>query len=659
MADLTKIAASLAAPSLSSALQEAGALPSGQTIDAKIAQILSDGLLKLTSSIGTFELKASHPALQPGVNVRLTISDSGAITLTLAPKADALAPQLSQAPAQASHPAQQTPAVITTLSGSQNPAQPAAPSTYTATGQIAQQTQPEFIPASSPQNVPQASQPLQPNISGTLSPTIPAQTKTAAIQTPAQILSPPPVTQQAGAASYATQPEAALPQPNAATQLVTPQQASAQPILPQAILPEAPQPSSATPQISVTPALPAALGEALGEALAKAGSIAPLIANLDAVEKLAKPLPEPLRVAIGQVLQSIKPFSDNIAPQTLEQAVKRAGIFFENDLAKGLVQAFLPDAPQPDLKAALLKLEAALKSLPTPEASPKTRDMSDAPRPAPPRPNELPQPQPRREATLTSSSTIPEITAVLTQQTDSALARVRVLQFASLPVGADAPGGEQVRPAQVWHLDIPLLINGQANIIPLQIERDAEKRAAAEHHHRWRVRFALDLAELGAVHALLALGGGMLDITLWAEREETCTLFNSMAKELHYALLDEELDVTGIRLSRGPPAHGFARGWTCGYAHMSEKEEKEQVAVALHYQHPGTPKVVAKGTGAVAENIIRTAQEHDVAVEKNPELAAALSTVELDENIPVELYKAVAQVIGFVMKAAKKAKWKA
>jgi flagellar biosynthesis protein len=90
---------------------------------------------------------------------------------------------------------------------------------------------------------------------------------------------------------------------------------------------------------------------------------------------------------------------------------------------------------------------------------------------------------------------------------------------------------------------------------------------------------------------------------------------------------------------------------------MMDKKQ-DPVAVALQYDHPGTPKVVAKGVGAVAEAIIRVAAEHNVAVEKNPELAAALSTVELDEHIPVELYKAVAQVIGFVMKAAKRKKEK-
>jgi flagellar biosynthesis protein len=89
------------------------------------------------------------------------------------------------------------------------------------------------------------------------------------------------------------------------------------------------------------------------------------------------------------------------------------------------------------------------------------------------------------------------------------------------------------------------------------------------------------------------------------------------------------------------------------------EEKKDPVVVALQYEHPGTPKLIAKGSGAVAEAIIKMAAEHNIAVEKNPELAAALSTVELDERIPVELYKAVAQVIGFVLKAAKTAKWKA
>lgn len=76
------------------------------------------------------------------------------------------------------------------------------------------------------------------------------------------------------------------------------------------------------------------------------------------------------------------------------------------------------------------------------------------------------------------------------------------------------------------------------------------------------------------------------------------------------------------------------------------------LAVALEYQ-VGTrdaPRITAKGQGAVAERIIALAREHDIVVEANPMLAQALSGVELDDTIPLELFEAVAEVIGFVLR---------
>ncbi len=76
------------------------------------------------------------------------------------------------------------------------------------------------------------------------------------------------------------------------------------------------------------------------------------------------------------------------------------------------------------------------------------------------------------------------------------------------------------------------------------------------------------------------------------------------------------------------------------------------IAVALHYEDGGVPTVTAKGRGTLAERILETAREHDVFVEENALLAEALSAVEIDDEIPVELYRAVAQVIGFVLRAS-------
>jgi flagellar biosynthesis protein len=79
-------------------------------------------------------------------------------------------------------------------------------------------------------------------------------------------------------------------------------------------------------------------------------------------------------------------------------------------------------------------------------------------------------------------------------------------------------------------------------------------------------------------------------------------------------------------------------------------ETKSQLAVALHYDKSGAPRVVAKGRGSIGEKIIEVAKAHDIPIEENEVLAGALSNVELGDEIPAELYKAVAEVLIFVLK---------
>ena len=74
-----------------------------------------------------------------------------------------------------------------------------------------------------------------------------------------------------------------------------------------------------------------------------------------------------------------------------------------------------------------------------------------------------------------------------------------------------------------------------------------------------------------------------------------------------------------------------------------------RIAVALEYDGQGAPRVTAKGRGELAERIVETGREHNVTVEQNAVLAQALSAVELDDEIPEELYRATAQVIAFVL----------
>ena len=85
---------------------------------------------------------------------------------------------------------------------------------------------------------------------------------------------------------------------------------------------------------------------------------------------------------------------------------------------------------------------------------------------------------------------------------------------------------------------------------------------------------------------------------------------------------------------------------------MSEKK-----AVALKYdrEQSGAPKVIAKGKGTIAEKILQKAQEFDVPVFQNEALATSLLSLDVDEQIPPNLYKAVAEVFVWLMKSEQEA----
>jgi len=83
---------------------------------------------------------------------------------------------------------------------------------------------------------------------------------------------------------------------------------------------------------------------------------------------------------------------------------------------------------------------------------------------------------------------------------------------------------------------------------------------------------------------------------------------------------------------------------------------KIKKAVALKYDKDkdSAPKVKAKGKGEVAKNIIKIAQEYNLPIKKDEDLVELLSKVEIDKDIPENLYKAVAEVFSFVYKITKK-----
>ncbi|BAL83766.1 hypothetical protein SELR_20580 [Selenomonas ruminantium subsp. lactilytica TAM6421] len=83
-----------------------------------------------------------------------------------------------------------------------------------------------------------------------------------------------------------------------------------------------------------------------------------------------------------------------------------------------------------------------------------------------------------------------------------------------------------------------------------------------------------------------------------------------------------------------------------------------QQAVALKYdmERDTAPRVVAKGRGHVAENILAAAQKNAVPVYQNKSLVNMLMALEIDREIPPELYRAIAEVMAYVYRIDKKAK---
>jgi flagellar biosynthesis protein len=78
---------------------------------------------------------------------------------------------------------------------------------------------------------------------------------------------------------------------------------------------------------------------------------------------------------------------------------------------------------------------------------------------------------------------------------------------------------------------------------------------------------------------------------------------------------------------------------------MSRPEGRLRRAAALRYEGEGAPRVVATGAGEIADRIVQRAIEAGVPVRDDAALAEALARVEVNQEIPAELYQAVAQAL--------------
>ncbi len=87
---------------------------------------------------------------------------------------------------------------------------------------------------------------------------------------------------------------------------------------------------------------------------------------------------------------------------------------------------------------------------------------------------------------------------------------------------------------------------------------------------------------------------------------------------------------------------------------MNSKTTKKAAALRYTQGRDQAPRVVAKGRGKIAEKIVALARQHDVPLVEDRNLMQMLEALDVDTEIPAELYQAVAEVLVFIYRLNKK-----
>jgi len=146
----------------------------------------------------------------------------------------------------------------------------------------------------------------------------------------------------------------------------------------------------------------------------------------------------------------------------------------------------------------------------------------------------------------------------LIEDTDAALARQTLLQAASLPERADAPGARIDPNAPRWHFEIPFATAQGTAVAQFEIARDGPGVEIAAAQRIWRARFSLDVEPGGPVHALVTLSGGRTSVRMWAERPLTAARLRADAPQLVHALREAALEPGDIVIGDGAPPRAAA-----------------------------------------------------------------------------------------------------
>jgi len=300
-------------------------------------------------------------------------------------------------------------------------------------------------------------------------------------------------------------------------------------------------------------ALHDALIQGVRAAAGRQDSLTALFADLSAVAqgRTRAEIPAPVARAMAEVLGFRVPAETLATPAGLTRALHDSGAQLEARLAALPAGMPLP----PDLKAALQRLQSALAGWPAghdPAEAPAAPKATGHERP--PLRGALPHGQQVQQSQLGAASTPAEVAQVLTERTESALARITLLQAASLP---DMRDGMRPDLPGLTTLEVPLRVGAETAVVQFQIQRDRdeadEPAARSRKGGDWTMRFSLDAEPLGPIHAAVRWHDGRVGIQLWAERDNVAAALEAQRAGLSDALAASAFTIERLTIASGTP----------------------------------------------------------------------------------------------------------
>ncbi len=261
-------------------------------------------------------------------------------------------------------------------------------------------------------------------------------------------------------------------------------------------------------------------------------------------------LPDPVVKAMQQILGLRLNPSANLSGKDLQAAVRLSGQFREAQLpSPGGGQQ-----PLPDLKSALLSLKSLLQQF-----GAEARINRPAGQPVTPSRHGAPRGQAQQSGGGFWAGDTAQNLKSLLQETDSALARIRLTQLVNSGLAKDDGPRHASRPMDLV-LELPIALGQETGVMQMQVGRDGGgKDGEDEHEPAWRLRFALDLTATGPLEAAISLRGGGTYASLWVDRKETFDHLNALRETMEAAFADAGLDLQEFRLIRGLPPRTAAR----------------------------------------------------------------------------------------------------